>query len=359
MISLFFIQSCLDEIELDVPRGQSDAVVVQGKLTVGDLTEVSVRVNRIFTFDGTSTTLRVKYVNIINEIGDQLSLDFVEEGSYYKTIDQDDEFAVEAGLSYKINLELFDGRIIESKFEVLKSIDANNEVSLSIKEKPIVNIVEDEVFNRERIIIDLRSEFNNRSDNPQRYRWFVNVTQKIKDIPDFYGVRGKAQKTCYTTSTFPVGDQVLFNGFESDNSGQVLFETEVFDGRVNDVRYLDTAYFNIIQESLTEGAFNYYNSIDKTLELSGSMFDPAAGKIRSNLINISNPVEEVFGYFYASEQVQTNVRVTPDALGNTPRNPCLSSAEPLTLTESQCRWVACCDCNGRSEGIPRKPDYWE
>lgn len=356
--SLVF-NSCLDEIELEVPRGQSDAIVVQGKLTVGEESQVSVTVNRIFTFDGTSTTLRVKFVEIYNEKEERVELDFVEEGVYFKTINEDDPMTIELGLLYKIKLELFDGRIIESEVEPLKSLVAQNELELSIEEKPIVNVFEDEIIDRERIVINLLSEFENNSDNPQRYRWFVNVTQKVDDFPQNYGVQNRTSKSCYIRSTFPVEEQVLFNGFDSDKIGSVSFETEVFDGRVNDGRYLDTVYFNVIQESLTEGAYDYYNSIGQTLELSGSMFDPAAGKIKSNLINVTNPDEEVFGYFYASQQVQSNIRLIPEIFGNIPRSLCLGASSQSPLTESQCGFTPCCDCNGRRNDIPQKPKYWK
>lgn len=356
--SFLCLESCVDEIELDVPRGQTEAVVVQGNLAFGEeKSQVDVIVKRIFSFDGSSTTLRVKYVELINDNDQLINLDFISEGVYRKIISIDDQFLVAIGSLYKIKLELFDGRIIESTLEALNSVDGDNRTSISIKKKPIFNIKENTLNEVDRVVIDLESDISDIQNKPRRYRWFASLTYRVRDQPSLFGQRNREQKICYVTNTFPIKEQFLFDGYDS-NESSLVFKAEVFSGRLNDDRYLDTVYFNVVQESLSEGAFDYYNNIDKTLELSGSMFDPAAGKIKSNLYNVNDPDEEVFGYFHASEQISEDILVTPDFFGLSASGGCvILSTEDFAQT--QCRLIGCCDCLSLQNSSLIKPDFWE
>jgi len=114
-----------------------------------------------------------------------------------------------------------------------------------------------------------------------------------------------------------------------------------------------------VQESLSKGAFEYFFAIGETLKLSGSMFDAAPGKIRSNLFNVNDPEDEVFGYFYATEQLISNVKFTPDLLGifANPNN-CVQVVPP-SFNPLSCRFIPCCDCSRDINTSLEKPDYWE
>jgi len=357
MSSFLFLQSCLDEIELGVPKGQSDAVVVQGKLIVGDVTEISVLVNRLFTFDGTSTTLRVKTVELICENGDTQEVDFISEGVYQKIIPENSNFMIKAGVGYKINIELFDGRMIASNFEELIAFESQNEAVISVKEKPIYNQEVNDVLNVDRLVLDVKSEFNNDQNNPQRFRWTVDATYRITDNPSLFGV-DKARQTCYATYAFRnIQEQKLYDGFDA-NIGSQIYEAEVFSGRLDESIYFDTVYLHVRQESLTESAYDYFFRIGETLKLAGTMFDPAAGTITSNLVNVNEPDEQVFGYFYASIQSKTTVMFTPDFIGNPVRKLDCTSQEQLESISGICKIEECCDCVTALRASTTKPDYW-
>lgn len=356
MTVFLLFNSCLDEIELDVPRGQTDALVVRGSVSIGYTTEVNLIVDKLFTFDGSSTRVRVKVAELISDKGESVELDFIEEGVYKKVFTDDSNIKINTGTQYKIKIELFDGRIIESKFEELKAIEATNEATLNLKQESIVNRGLDEIIDVERIVFDVKSEINNIQTNPQLFRWFVRTTSRFRDNPSLFGFRG-VPKTCYRKTTFKVEDQILYNGFESNKESETL-EIEVFSGRINDPLYYDTLYFNVIQESLSPGAYNYFFGIGETLKLSGSMFDAAPGKIRSNLFNVDNPEEEIFGYFYASEQLISNVKFTPDLLGNFVRFNNCGGMLPPGFRSLPCTSMICCDCSRDINTSIEKPDYW-
>lgn len=352
-----FLQSCLDPIELDVPKGQSEAVVVQGVLVKeADQSYISVTVAKVFTFDGSSNLLRVKYVNLINESGDEIGLDFVEEGVYFKTLDENDGFGLSEDLSYRIILELFDGRVIESKTEQFGPAVLDNEIYFALEPFSASNNLENSTtIDNNTSSLTLQTEISNNQLNPMRFQWQMTRTQKIRDKPSLFGFGENAPRTiCYYTVPFRKDEQILFNGFESSGDSPI-FRRDVFTGNINESEYIDTMYFTVSQRSLSEGAYNYFERIGQSLALTGSMFDPPAGKIRSNLFNVDNPDEEVFGYFYATQLQRTNVMFDPGQFDIEIQEVCTT---PVTLREAPCGSFSCCACVLTPNATTRKPDFW-
>lgn len=359
MSSFLLLNSCVDEIELDVPRGQTESLVVQGSFVLGDSPKVAVLVSRIFSFDGSSLLVKARTVELVDEQGRTEPLNFVEEGVYEKTIDvNNSNLSIQTGMQFKIRIELFDGRIIESKLETLRAVKANSEASLSLREKSFITQAQTDVLDRDRLVINLKSEINNIQSDPQRFRWFVNATYRFKDNPQSFEIDGRESKYCYFSHTFKVEEQMLFDGFNF-NQESTIYESEVFCGRLAESFYFDTIYFNVIQESLSEDAYNYFYGIGETLKLSGGMFDPAAGKIKSNLFNVNDPDEEVFGYFYVSEQASTNVLFTPDIIGASVFQSSCFASPPDNFNPLSCGRFACCDCGNQRGASIIKPDYWK
>jgi hypothetical protein len=68
------------------------------------------------------------------------------------------------------------------------------------------------------------------------------------------------------------------------------------------------------QIGLTEDGFAYWNSMSKTTEKTGSLFDPQPSQVTGNIKSVSNPQELVFGYFSAVTPQQKRFFV-PATLG--------------------------------------------
>lgn len=354
--------SCLDPIELDIPRGESEAVVIEGKLIKGEPSSIEVSVQRIFVFDGSSRILKINAVSLISEDGAVTKLDRDASGEFSQDFGPDNPFDVSFNERYKIRVELFDGRIVESAFEAVQSVKANDEVDLTLQDREVFSEDRGVFVTRPKIILDLKSEINNIQQDPRRYRWTVERYFKLTDSPDVYQIRDPQDrtnflqpKTCYIRDKASLTKTVIFDGYGFDEDN-LDFTSEIFDGTINDFRLADTMYFSVVQESLSEGAFNYYDQISKVLERTGSMFDPPAGKIKSNYVNVNDPEDEIFGYFYASEQKETRVMVTPDMVGNP------SSLCPAPTGEGwrpgQCPFTACCDCLTEPFSSLVQPDFW-
>lgn len=62
----------------------------------------------------------------------------------------------------------------------------------------------------------------------------------------------------------------------------------------------DPYYLQIQQFSISEGAYKIWKSLDTQVNNVGGVFDPPPSRVVGNVFNVSNPEEQVLGYFGAS-----------------------------------------------------------
>lgn len=64
------------------------------------------------------------------------------------------------------------------------------------------------------------------------------------------------------------------------------------------------------QYALTQDEFEYWNTLAKTTERTGSLFDPQPAEVTGNIKSVSNSSELVFGYFSASNRQEQRLFVS-------------------------------------------------
>jgi len=225
-------------------------------------------------------------------------------------------------IGYQIRVELLDGRMIESAFEEVQRVGGDDKLIFSVRQRERFDEETGKYIPEEKAIIELQSTISNLQQNPKRLRWHVARTYKFADIPETLELRDPTvrskfikNKTCYVTD-FPSSSNIfLFDGFNA-NRDETKYSSEVFNIITNDYKFLDTMLISVVQEGLSEGAFTYYERISELISITGNMFESPVAKIRSNFINILNPEEEVFGYFYATEQKTSRIKITTDMVGD-------------------------------------------
>lgn len=130
------------------------------------------------------------------------------------------------------------------------------------------------------------------------------------------------------------------------------------------------------QYGLTEEAFEYWTSLAKTTQGTGSLFDPQPSQVTGNIKSKSNPKELVFGYFSASVAQQKRIFMTP-GLGyrevcvvDTIQAKCVNPEEECALTTSMLLLMeygetdvlavppGCADCRLQG-GTLTRPSFWE
>jgi len=318
--SLLCLVSCIDIVDLEIPAGEIEGVAINAKLVKGTPSSISITAQNVFAFDGNSKKTKIISASLIDKNGLQKSLEKVTDNEYGLEFNDSDRIKIEFENSYQIRVTLLDGRIIESDFEEIQRAGAIDKLDFSVEERDIFteNLG---LVSRERAIVNLSSSISNLQDQPKRLRWYLERTYKLLDSPEYYLLRDPKNntvflknKTCFVSDIPALDNVVLFDGLET-NQDKAEFNYELFNGTISDYRFLDTMYFTVVQEAMSERSFEYFSKTSELLSLTGSMFEPKGGKIRSNLVNTTDPEDEIFGFFYATEQIKTRLKITPDFIG--------------------------------------------
>jgi hypothetical protein len=75
---------------------------------------------------------------------------------------------------------------------------------------------------------------------------------------------------------------------------------------ITDVPYdsKDPYYLMVKQQSVSESAFKFWSAVYDQLNNTGGVFDKSPATIQGNIFNVSDPTEQVLGYFMANSVVQ-------------------------------------------------------
>ena len=345
------LSGCLEQIDLDIPKGFQESVVIQGQLIKGDPSIVEVTVSRLFDFTVESLVERVnvREVLLIDESGQSLPLDVVQTGTYRLILDQSSPISVEAGKSYKISVSTFDGRQFESGMEPLLNVPEISQLTPQVLEKTFIrNETEERIDSF--IEYRLNSELLAAGETEQSFlHWKVFGTYAITDSPL---LSVDPEKTCYITENLDITQVKVLEGASQTSS---LLEDFVVHESVIDYRYAEGYYLQVVQESLSEGAFNYLDQVRQSIDRDGSIFQAPAGKISSNIVNVNDPKDEVLGYFYATAHDTIRMFISPEFVGN-PDTLCPPSIPP---SGNPCPLVVCCDCSQEKNSEVNKPHFWK
>ncbi len=352
ILTLFLISvtACIDPIDFDVPAGLSDSLVMQGRVVKGNPSFFELNISRLFDFSPESRQpVSVRKVVFSDTNNNEMEVETNSPGTYRLVLDETTEIQAEVGMGYMIRVETFDNRIYESTVDVMTPVPDPIGLNVSTKEELVLDPLE-RFVPEPRILLSIDSEI---LPNSAGMYWEVNNVFKFTDSPpDTTFVK---LKTCYLNKLASVNDiHVLDPELISGN------RIEGFELGISpiDFRFYEGLYYEVRQYSLSEGAFRYWNGIDILSEREGNMFDGPVGEVESNLININDPEDFVFGYFFATEEKLIRVRVPQSLVGNPgpfcpPEGP--SSAGP----GGGCIWGLCCDCLIDESASLERPSYWE
>jgi uncharacterized protein DUF4249 len=107
------------------------------------------------------------------------------------------------------------------------------------------------------------------------------------------------------------------------------------------MRYTDKYLVRIEQHRLSREAFQFFKLLEEQMSIDGDIFDPPPATIRGNMINLTNPNENVIGYFRASDVSIDSIFLYPEML-----------LEPAILVPFND------DCRLYRDGTTVQPDYW-
>lgn len=343
LLAGIFFSGCLDEITLKNQQFETKAIVIQGKLVNSSPAIIEVTVRRIGDFEGYETDVHQSsaQVNLFDETGASINLPEDFGNRVYRTTIPDDHpsFQVQRGHSYHLEVTLTDGRKFVSTPEELL---------------PVPNIQKAD-FERFEIT---QTDENGIGETLPYLRFLVNAPLKIKDVKtkarlrwemnEAYRFSDDVNKTCYYFSPVRQDKVFIYNGEAHNNEdlqGFPLAEVPL------DYKFAEGYYINLIQESLSPGAYEYWDQAQKLSERRGNMFEPPVAKIKSNFKNIDKSNDPVYGYFYATEQDTLHYLVRPEQVGM-PRKFCPYIKLPPGGP------TRCTDCLLQANSTLLKPEYW-
>lgn len=353
LILLFISPACLDQIDLSIPSKLQDGLVIQAKVVKGEPHQVEVRISQLYNFDVNSLTfVDADQVLLVHENGNQIEIPKLF--NIYRTSIPADEadFPIDYFTSCHLEVYLADGRIIRSHPESLLPIPPIDSINYDLQLDYQAERGKDEfsldTFAHFYVNMPLTTEL---SQQASRLRFELARSFKFTERvwpPD----SPEQRDTCFITSKVAVTKPLILDGVEYPQD--YLQNQFIYSELTNSYYFTEGYYLHVYSESLTETAFQHFDQIFQSVNRTGDMFEAPAGPVYSNLFNLEDKTDPVYGYFYMTERDTFRQYVPPSFL-NYPDTFCLL---PL-FTESTPYPEICENCLIEAGSTFDQPSWWK
>lgn len=339
-----FQTACLDTIEIDVPTIFENGLVIQGGLIRhGNEARVIVQFRSISDEKSQSNVIRVQNAFVHNDLGQTKEL-ILDVDGFYKTVIEDSiNFNYNFGRKFFIKVTTYNGDQYVSEPETLSNSPAIESLTWKLVKKSIVN-------NLNQIELADFVEIYLTTPKPTDLNYLkFDVINAYKYTDQLEGF--PPGKLCYVTQRADTRNVLLYD--HTNLSIPVIKDIPVYDHRI-DYLFSEGYYATIVLQSIGKKAYDYYTQINELNNREGSIYDAPAGKILSNIKNITRPDQNAYGFFYAVTQDTARISIQPAEVGN-PARQC-----PVPPSEtSPCPVRFCCDCLTINGARLDKPWYWQ
>ncbi len=355
--TLFLINSCIDEVDFERPDAIENGIAIQGKLVKGDPSFIQVSVRRVFDFSNEPRLLNARRVVLLNEKGDELELSSTEIGIFSaETPSGAPNFQVDYGDRFRIKVDLFDGRRYESDFDELYPVSPSRSLRATAFKQLRVNDITGAIDSFDAVGFYLNTSLRTPEQAKPRLLFEMEATYRLTDSPEAYSNRScfplrisdNEPKACYISISPNVNHLVLD---ANDIAQEELSDFELFTTPVFNI-FAEGYYLSLFQQSLSPTAYEYWSQVNEVVNQEGGLFEAPSGKVITNMRRIDEEVDDVFGYFYVTEENIQRVYVSPEQAGN-PDTRC-----PAPLTEGGIAPTDCCDCSKVENSATARPEWW-
>ncbi|WP_101444748.1 DUF4249 domain-containing protein [Pontibacter ramchanderi] len=286
--------SCIDPIVIQT--GETEPKLVVSGLITDQSDESLNKVSLSWSepFDGESKVVYNRpvlgaSVKILDNRGTGFQLIEGERGVYFLP----QYMAGEAGQQYRLYIKLQDGREYESAPELLQPSPQMEQVSYTFKEfTEVVKNGSGELVEQTTDGFEVYATVQDPAGKSNYYRWdATGVFEYFSRAPDVIPIPATQ---CWSFVGRVTGRAVTAN--DRLFNGNIHKQTVVVLPADMPTKYL----VRVRQYALTEQAHEFWRLFEQQQSSVGSIFDPPPAKIRGNLYSLSNPGEEVIGYFGAS-----------------------------------------------------------
>lgn len=337
LIAALSIQSCIDPLGVETDS-KRNLLVVEGALT-SDFGPHEIRLSQSAKYgsilDDQIQKVSGASVFIRDEEGNQVSLKEDNAGSYYTPSD----YRGMPNTTYSLVINLSNGTQYISTPEKMAPAPSINDLKVEWKKQPSTSDIQfDSGF-------EIYATFQDDPNSENFYLWIVDGIYYIESRPDLYvepspwGPSPSPKDCCAECYVYEeTNDLNIFaDNFNNGNEVTQLAGYLPDNGR----RFASKYLVSVEQRSLNKGAYQFFELLKNQLSIQGNIFDPPPAKIGTNIINVTEPDQEVIGYFVVSDIARDSVYIS-DAMAD--------EKQPKNVLNDDCRVL-----NGATV---MKPPFW-
>lgn len=338
----FLLISCLTEIPLEAPRSDSENLSIRGALVLSEAPHVLVKITLINDFTTNDTIVEIKGAQVIleNEEGMQMEIPGQGRGQYFLDLLTDPlPFAVGPGHSYRLLVYVPSGKTYVSAFEPMNAVPQPTAITQQSQIRTILNEYGNDVEQEFLRFFVTTPITNGETDQGAYLKWSSSGVYRFSESAGL-------AKICYVHEDLNLENVVTFNGQGSRKD--VLTDFFLLE-EPYDFRFYEGYYLSVRQQSLSSGAYRYWDQTSKVVNRTGDIFEEPAGKVLGNFQNPEDPEEEVFGYFYATQESVIRYRVQRGE----------SRIRYICSLDPRNPYFLCTNCLDHPKSSLDKPEYWE
>jgi len=294
---MLFLTHCISPYEPDIV-GKSGLLVVDGSIIKGRETQV-INISR------TSSISQPKYlpvencnVRIMDDTGNEFVFDEESPGKYVADID---DALLNYNEQYKLIFTTSSGEVYESNYQRL--LETGEVDSLyGIREDHYSPVTEEETTSGIQFYVDLDAP----EDASRYYRWVLEETWENHVEDEIWGVYdGKTIKRFYPGDSlkrcWKTGDVTgLYSASTVSLSENRIKKVPLHFVESNSSKLFVKYCATIKQYALNADAYDYWFEKERELNESGNIYAIQPSQPKSNIHNISNPDEQVMGFFWVA-----------------------------------------------------------
>jgi len=317
--------SCLDRINFDVGIGSTFPIVVNGYIS-DQPGPYEIKISKAFDIESKQSIkapISVRQLTISDNLGAKETLAEISPGTYQT---QAGGIQGIVGRSYKLRVELLDGRVYESLPDTLLPSGTVDEVYYNFKSEKDTNGATNYGF-------DVLFNSSGGERNNFHFLWQFIGTFQVDTNPELHKVSCGESKcpnprpcSAYIINDFGELEEVkpcecctcwtnIFNDVPIVSDNQ-LVEGGKFKGvsaayvPVNQWTFMYKVHAEVRQMSLSPRAFAFWKAVKAQKQSVTSLFQPVTGKVPTNFVQISGTTGAIEGLFYSTSISKKSLFIT-------------------------------------------------
>lgn len=351
LVGLFLVSSCIDEIDLALPRQETQRKVIEGYVErdgqdyifwadVSQTQDISEASNAAKILGGFA---------ILYNGGQEITIlqDQVQKipiRAFHDTYGGDPETAVFQLVAY------IEGSRYVSNEQVMVPVPEPDSLSVRLEVRPFLTEVGN-IISETFLKLMVYTPLVNGEGDLVSLTWTVTSTFEFVE-----GTRSNPNyqvKTCYSRNDIYNND-INIVAIQDYPGADRIEDIEILE-TTSDYRFSSANYFTVVQKSLTQESVDYWKEVKVSNERSGNIYDVFPGRIRSNMTNESDPEEPINGFFHVSAVDTIRLRVT-NVMAGGPLPKCVQWVEPMFITPDDPD--PCLNCLMLANSTTTRPHYW-